>query len=258
MPCAIRDDRLALYTDRIAADVGLRVSRVSVEASADYDLAFEEFNEASLRVSAPVVARVEAMAQVRRYTPFFELWTIWGAFSPVGFDEVRGWLSWTTPGGEVRLEGGGAHRSYESTDAGAQFVELEDSGWRAFGRAEWSRDGWYASVGYRAEEGTGAARYGGDLAVGREFGAGRWITLRGTSSQNFSEFRLGEQVTAGGGIEGGWELGDVSVTGGWAVYELSYDEQPQVDDWTQVRGNVGISYRFGTEPGVPDRIRQRS
>lgn len=250
----IRDDRLALYTERVAGDVGIRVSRVSVDLAVDYDLAFEEFNEASIRVSAPVVAGVEAMAQLRRYTPYFELWTIWGAFSPVGFDETRGWLAWSSPGGEVRLEAGGAYRTYEDTDAGAQFVHLEDDGWRAFGRAHWNRDGWFADGSYRAEEGSGAARYGGDLSVGRDFGPGRYVSLRGTSSQNFSEFRLGEQVTAGGGIDAAWRLGDVSLTGGWAIYSLSYEGQPRVSDWDQQRGRVGISYHFGTEPETPDRI----
>ena len=251
----IRDDRLALYTDRVAGDVGIRIARVSLEVAVDYDLAFEEFNEASLRVSAPLVAGVEAMVQQRRYTPHFELWTIWGAFSPVGFDETRGWLAWNLPGGDVRLEAGGAYRTYGATDAGAQFVELEDDGWRAFGRARWNRDGWFADGSYRAEEGSGAARYGGDLAAGRDFGPGRYVALRATSSQSFSEFRLGEQVTAGGGIDAGWRLGDVTLTGGWAVYSLSYEGQPRVSDWDQQRGRLGIAYHFGTEPETPDRIR---
>lgn len=251
----IRDDRLALYTDRVAGDVGLRIARVALELGVDYDLAFEEFNEASLRVSAPVVAGVEAMVQQRRYTPHFELWTIWGAFSPVGFDETRGWLAWDLPGGDVRLEVGGAYRTYGGTDAGAQFVELEDDGWRAFGRARWNRNGWFADGSYRAEEGSGAARYGGDLAAGRDFGPGRYVALRATSSQSFSEFRLGEQVTAGGGIDAGWRLGDVTLTGGWAVYSLSYDGQPRVSDWNQQRGRLGVAYHFGTEPETPDRIR---
>jgi hypothetical protein len=253
----IRDDRLGLYTERVAGDVGVRLSRVSVEVALDYDLAFEEFNEASLRVSAPLVSGIDAMAQVRRYAPHFELWTIWGAFSPVGFDETRGWVAWTSPRGELRLEAGGAYRTYEDTDAGAQFVELEDDGWRAFGQARWNREGWFASGSYQAEEGSGAARYGGDLSVGRDFGSGRYVSLRGTSSQNFSEFRLGEQVTAGGGIDAGWRLGDVTLTGGWAIYSLSYHGQPRVSDWDQHRGRVGVSYHFGTEPGTPDRIGYR-
>jgi hypothetical protein len=61
-------------------------------------------------------------------------------------------------------------------------------------------------------------------------------------------------VTAGGGIDAAWRVGDVSLTGGWAVYSLSYHDQPRVSDWTQQRGRLGIAYHFGTEPETPDRI----
>lgn len=250
----IRIDRLALYTERVSGDVGVRVSRVALELAVDYDLGFEEINEASVRVSAPLAAGLQAMAQQRRYTPHFELWTIWGAFDPVGFDETRGWLAWNAPGGEVRLEAGGTYRKYEETDAGARFVNLEDDGWSAFGRGRWRREGWFVDLSYRAEEGPGAARYGGDVMAGREFGHGRYVSLRGTSSQSFSEFRLGEQVTAGGGVDVGWRFGDVTLTGGWAAYQLTYREQPRLSDWVQHRGRLGIAYHFGTEPEVPDRI----
>lgn len=250
----IRTDRLALYTDRVSGDVGIHVSPVSVDVAVDYDLGFEEFNEASIRFSAPLKSGLEVMAEQRHYTPHFELWTIWGAFSPVGFDETRGWLAWTAPGGQVRLEAGGAYRTYEDTEAGAQFVDLEDDGWRAFGRGRWSHRAWFVDGSYRADEGSGAARYGGDLSIGRDFGEGRYVSLHGTSSQNFSEFRLGEQVTAGGGVDASWSFGDVTLTGGWDVFSLSYKEQPRVSDWNQHRGRLGITYHFGNEPGASDRI----
>lgn len=244
----IRTDRLALYTERVGGDVGVRLGDVIVDLAADYDLGWEEFNEASVRVATPLPRGFELMGQARRYIPHFELWTIWGAFSPVGFDEGRVWVAWNAPRADLRLEAGGAYREYEETDAGAEFVRLENSGWRAFGRASYGRGGWFANGSYRAEEGSGAARYGGDLSLGYEFDPGTWIALRGTSSQSFSEFRLGEQVTAGGGIDGSLRLGEVRIVGGWAVYDVTYEDRPAVDDWRQVRGHFGVSYRFGTEP----------
>jgi hypothetical protein len=244
----IRSDELALYSERIAAGIGARWHQVAVEVSGDYDLAFGEFNEASARIASPLPAGFEVGAQVRRYLPHFELWTIWGAFSPVGFDETRWWLGWRYPRLHLRLEGGGAWRRYEDADAGADFVGLEDDGWRAFGRARWERSGWFADLGYRAEEGSGAARYGGDLRAGRDFGAGRWIAAHATSSQSFSEFRLGEQLTAGVGIDGAFRLGELTLTGGWARYGLSYEDQPRVEDWIQHRAHLGVRYRLGTEP----------
>jgi hypothetical protein len=243
----IRTDELALYTERVAGDVGVRLAGVSVDLAADYDLGWDELNEASVRVSTPLPRGFSVMGEARRYTPHFELWTIWGAFSPVGFDEGRLWAAWSAPAADLRLEAGAAFREYEETDAGAVFVGLEDSGWRAFGRASYGRGGWFARGSYRAEEGSGAARYGGDLSLGYEFDPGTWIALRGTSSQSFSEFRLGEQVTAGGGIDGALRLGEARLVGGWAVYDVTYEGRPAVEDWRQVRGHLGVSYRFGSE-----------
>lgn len=249
----IRSDELALYTERVAGDLAARVGRVRIDVAADYDLAFEEFNQASIRASAPLAAGFEVMAQQRRYTPHFELWTIWGAFDPVGYDETRVWAAWNSPGGAVRLEGGGARRTYEDTEAGARFAELEDDGWRAFGRARYGWGGWFVDGSYHAEEGSGAARYDGDLRIGRRFGDGRWIALHGTSSQWFSEFRVGKQTTAGGGLDVGWRIGDVTLTGAWSAHDVTFEDRPSSEDWTQVRGHLGISYRFGTEPGAPSR-----
>jgi hypothetical protein len=247
----IRQDELALYSERIAAALGLHWRRILVDLSTDYDLAFGEFNEATARVATPLPAGFETGAQARRYTPHFELWTIWGAFSPIGYDETRLWLAWRRPRGDLRIEGGGAWRDYEETDAGAEFVALEEDGWRAFGRARWDRSGWFADVGYRAEEGSGAARYGGDLALGHRFDAGTWVAVHATSSQSFWEFRRGEQVTTGFGVEGAARWREIDVFGSWARYDLTYEDLPRVEDWVQHRAHLGVRYRFGMEPTVP-------
>lgn len=249
----IREDRAGLYSERVALDGRASAGRFTLDASFDYDFGWEEWNEVLLRAHAALPRGIDVTLQGRRYTPFFELWTIWGAFTPVGYDEARLTAGWSLPGPGVRLEGGAAWRDYEPADAGARFVGLDEDGWRGFGRARWSGlDGWFADVSYRADRGSGAARYGGDVALGREFGAGRYLAARATSSQSFSEFRLGEQVTAGGGLDGAWTVGDWTVSGSAAVYALSYTDRPRVSDWTQHRASLGVSYRFGTEPTAMD------
>jgi hypothetical protein len=247
----IREDRAGLYSERLALDGRAALWRLTLDAALDYDLGWEELNEVLVRGYAALPHGLDLTVQGRRYTPYFELWTIWGAFSPVGYDEARISAGWSIPRSGFRLEGGGAWRQYEEADAGAEFVGLDEDGWRAFGRARWSGlDGWYAELSYRADKGSGAALYGGDAVVGRDFGAGRYVALHGTSSQSFSEFRLGEQVTAGGGVEAAWSLGEWSASGSWAVYGLSYEDRPTVSDWTQHRAQLGISYRFGSEPAA--------
>jgi hypothetical protein len=243
----IRTDRLALYTERLALDARALLGRVTAEVAAEYDLSFENFNEARIRLSTPIAGGLEVSLQGRHHTPFFELWTIWGAFSPVGFNEGRAALLWAVPGTRVSLEAGGAYRQYEETDAGAEFVDIKDYGWRAHAGAHWTGGGWYVDGNYRAETGFGAVRYGGDAVIGKRFGSGAYIALRGSATQTFGEFRLGEQVVSGGGLEGAWQFGDLSLVGGAALYRISFENRPAADDWTQARLHGGISYRFGSE-----------
>jgi hypothetical protein len=234
----VRTDRLALYSDRLGLDARALLGRVTAEVSAEYDLTYEEFNEARVRLAAPIAAGLEVSLQGRHYTPFFELWTIWGAFSPVGFNEGRASLLWAVPGGLLSLEAGGAYRKYEEVDAGADFITIKDYGWRAFGGAH---------ITHRD------VRYGGDAGVGKRFGSGSYIGLQGSATQTFGEFRLGEQVVSGGGLEGAWRFGDVSLSGGAAVYRITFENRPSAEDWTQTRAYGGISYRFGSDTSGSSR-----
>ncbi len=250
----IRTDLLALYSERIALDARALLGSVTAEVSAEYDLSYEEVNDARVRVSAPITGGLEFALQARHYTPFFELWTIWGAFSPVGFNEGRGSLLWAVPGGQLVLEAGGAYRKYEETSAGSESLPIKDHGWRAFAGARWEGGGWFADGDYRAETGFGAVRYGGDVGLGRRFGSGSYLALRGSATQTFGEFRLGDQVVTGGGLEGAWRVGDLALSGGAGLYRVTVDESPSTEDWTQARVHGGISYRFGSDTSGSRRV----
>lgn len=246
----IRTDLLALYSERVAVDARALWGEVGLTVSAEYDLSFAEFNEVRLRIAAPLGAGLHATAEARHYTPFFELWTIWGAFTPVGFDEIGGSVAWGAPRGGFALRAGGTYRVYEETDARAAFAALEEDGWRAYGSASWRRASWFVEGGYRAEIGFGAARLGGDVRVGREFGRDRYVGLRGTSTQEIGELRLGEQRVTGGGFEGTFAVADLLVSGGAGLYRISFDNRPASPDWTQARGFLSLGFRFGNEPGL--------
>src|ERR1043166_6725602 len=79
-------------SERVGLDVVARpYAGVSLAGGADYDLAQGWWGSASATVgyTAPG-GRVNATAGVRRYRPHFDLWTIWGAFSPVPYTAVDG------------------------------------------------------------------------------------------------------------------------------------------------------------------------
>lgn len=240
----------ALYSERASASMKLDLERVAVEGSVTYDVAFDEVNEALVRVVLPLPSAVEVSGEARRYSPFFELWTIWGAFSPTGFSEGRISAAWRVPGSDVLLNGGAVYRDYDETDTEASFPTIEDDAWRAFGGARWERSVWFVDGRFLADRGAGAARYGGDLLLGRRFGTGTHLAVRGVSSQSFSEFRLGEQSTTGWSAEGSVQLGDLTLSGSWGLYDIAFEDQPRLRDWTQQRGHLGVTWRFGSEPGM--------
>lgn len=240
----------ALYSERVSAAMRADLEGVSIEGSGTYDVAFDVVNEALLRFIMPLSAGVELSIQGRRYSPFFELWTIWGAFSPTGFNEGRIAASWEIPGGKVRLNGGGTYRVYDDSDTEADFISIEEDAWRGFGGARWDGSDWFIDGRVLADRGAGAARYGGDFLVGRRFGPDTYLALRGISSQSFSEFRLGERTTAGWGMEGALQQGDLSVAASWGLYDVGYEDQPRFRDWTQQRAHLGVTWRFGTAPAT--------
>jgi hypothetical protein len=247
----IRTDRLALYSERIAADARLMLPQVVIDGSLAYDLAYKEVNSARLAAAAPLPKGFHLTLEGRHYTPFFELWTIWGAFTPVGFKEGRGLLSWTLPGSTLTLEVGGGYRDYEKANAGAELAPMKTDGWRLLAGGRWRGRDWFVDGGYRSETGFGAARYGGDLTVGRTFGPDIRLALHGTVTQTFGEFRVGEQVASGGGLDFSWNVGTFSVSGSGGLYRMTYDKRPDSPDWTQARAHLSLGYRFGTMAAQP-------
>ena len=80
-------DRAGLHSERAALDAVVRRGWATVEGSVEVDLAVRTVNEALLRGWVTPWPALGVGVYGRRYRPFFELWTIWGAFNPVGFDE---------------------------------------------------------------------------------------------------------------------------------------------------------------------------
>ena len=250
----VRTDPVQVYSERFGLSARAILGSASIDAAATYDLAYTEFNNALLRLNYPISRSVEIGLQARHYQPFFELWSIWGAFTPVGFNEGLASVAWRIPTAGLLLELGGAYRTYEETDVSVDFANVLDYGWRAFGSINWTSAVWFGTLAYRAETGFGASRYGGDLRFGRSFSAGTFVALRGSSTQTFAEFRIGEQFVTGGALEGAYRMKDWSLNGSAGVYRVSYENRPQDQNWTQPRFDLSVSYLFGHEPASRPRV----
>lgn len=247
----IRTDRGALYSERLAADGRVSFGRGAVSGAVEADLGAGWLNEARLRADVPLGNGFAAAAELRRYRPFFELWTIWGAFSPVGYGEGSGMLAW----GEadrlgVRLTG--AWRSYDQANAGLESSLLRTDGWRVGADAWWrAADAWTVSGAYRRHINFGAAQSEADAAVRRDWGEAGHAGAHGAVFQSIREFSLGEGLVAGFGADAAWRLNaDTRLSGSATFYRHLESPTPGTADWTQLRATVQLEWAVGQDPGM--------
>lgn len=245
----VRDDRAGLYSERAGADGVLRGRAGSVEGSLELDVVTRALNEARLGVRSPPLGRAVLHADIRRHRPFFELWTIWGAFSPLGFDEARAGVTGALASGGLVVRGEGLYRRYE--DAGLSGVgQFRRDGWGVSATASWAGGrAWSVDAGYRAEVALGAARNEGHAALVRSLGELGSVALRGVAFQRLYEFRLEEGTVVGLGGDASLRISErARVFGALAGYRhLGADRTPDLD-WNQLRGSLRLQWTVGAEP----------
>ncbi|MBI4541961.1 MAG: hypothetical protein HY705_02915 [Gemmatimonadetes bacterium] len=245
----IRRDRAALHSERVAADASLRVAGSLVAGDLELDLAGGAVNEARLRADLPSTAAWGAGVEVRRYQPYFDLWTIWGAFAPVGYSEALGRVHWDA-GSELDLRARGGWRRYDESGAGLSFAPLRRDGWRLGADGAWRfAAAWTLQAGYQVDVGFGAARADGDLGLRRELGERASLAARLSAFQTAQEFRIGEGTVLGLALEGGVRArAGTRLAGSLQAYHhrSSVAAGP---DWTQLRASLRVEWALGAEPG---------
>lgn len=246
----IESDRSVLLGERAALSASTDVAGpVRLSGAADWDFAFGRVGKASLTALLPLAdGAVTVEAAARRYVPYFELWTVWGFFSPVAYRE--GEAGATTRFGRVTARGVVAYRRYGDAATAVVFKPLEDDAWRA----ELSLATRLAAVdlagAYQLERGFGATRSGGQASVGWSPLPALRLGARASATQQILEFRLGEQMLYGAGLEGRWAPIDErwSLAGGAAFYGHGWDGTAVEVDWSQRRGWVALEIGFGSDP----------
>jgi hypothetical protein len=255
----IRTDRAGLYAERVALDGRVRVASTSIEAAMQADLATGAFNEVSVRASRRLPARVDAGVEARHFTPYFPLWTIWGAFAPVGYDEGRGEAHWSSLGSSLSLGAAGSYRRYQDTHSGLAFLPLRDDGWHVEGSAAWRPSSRLAASGtYGRDIGFGASRSDGSLGLRLTPNARAYVGITGSAFQSIYEFRIGSGTVTGVVLDGGIRLGpDLQVVADAAVYQHIGKDTPNVIDWSQRRASLRLEWTVGRDPGLAARGRVR-
>jgi len=156
-----------LAAKRGAVDAAMRpVDGLTIAGGAEYDFARGEMGTADGRLTyRPVDGRYQITAGVRQYRPYFDLWTIWGVFSPVPYSAKFG-SAHVTPMAGLDLWSGAEVFSYEDTGADTLLAAVESDGWRWSAGATFARArSWSASATYHLDKGPGAQMAGFDTRV---------------------------------------------------------------------------------------------
>ncbi|HSR40883.1 MAG TPA: hypothetical protein VLL48_01895 [Longimicrobiales bacterium] len=248
----IRTDRAALYSERTALDVSWALGRLSLDGSLEADLVARQVNEARIDARFAPDQSLTVGVFARRYRPFFELWTIWGAFAPVGFDEVGADAFWRRPGAPLTLRLGLSRRAYDDTGAELTFAPLRDDGWRVTGSADLRIDPrWSVQGGLHHEVGAGAGITEGHLRARRTLGAGGWVAAGLTAFQRAFEFRVHEGTVWGLSLDAGHRLDTrTRISGSISAYRHGDSSESPGVDWSQVRGGLRLEWTVGPEPGL--------
>ena len=215
--------------------------RVSLSGGTEYDLSFGWWGSSDITASY-TEPWFGLSAGARRYRPYFNLWTIWGAFSPVPYSAVNGSVS-VHPIRKLEVRARGERYWFDDTETDTPLVNEQDAGWR-----------WSAGATYQLARGLQA-----DAGFATDFGPG-------ASSQTWSG-RLGYdpreslRLSLDLGINDA-NLDWVGVRADWRVMEnlqigagaIRYNEDRNRPDnaafsWDQTRIDFRVTYSMssGTE-----------
>lgn len=248
----IRTDRAGLYEERVAVDGAFTAGDVSVTGDVQTDLATGAFNDARLRASRPFANGITGSVEAVHSTPFFPLWTIWGVFAPVGYNEASASAAWASARNDRSFSLSAGYRQYQDTHTGVGFLPLRDNGWTVIGLGAWrvlpSLD---VTGSYRRDIGFGASKSDGNLGVRWDHGDATWIGLTASALQNIYEFRVANGYLAGAALDGGIPLTpNVRLDAQVGIYRNIAAKTSSTVDWSQHRALVRLEWYAGQDPGM--------
>ena len=252
----LQTDRRGLYSERLGINALWRGSAFTLEGEMQYDWALSELNRLRLSALVPVSLRTILRANAKQVRPFTELWTIWGAFSPVAYRELEASGSWK-PSALWSLAAGTAYRKYQDTQKSTTFLNVSDDGWRGNLSAGYAEGLWRARGRYTFYSGYGVGQGSLDLSAGRTVGSG-YLGLFAKGSREVLSYRVGSSLLGGIGVEGRTSLGSVDVNLNAGVYRHEYEDRPSYTGFSQFRTFLAAVYSFGSEPQARVRTRGRA
>lgn len=233
----------------------------SLTGGAEYDFGngWWGTSDLTLRYASPIVA---ATAGWRRYRPQFDLWTIWGAFSPVPYQAVSGTAS-VNPYHGLTLRARGERYRYDDAEVTTPLVDVEDRGWRfGAGLTYTPMPEWTLDIGYHAERGTGAASRGWDGALTWAPREQLDLTLHGTEQTRPLEFRFDDASLRAVGLDAEYRVNERLRFALTAARYFEDRKRPDAGafDWNQTRIGARVTLLLSTNSDqmpLPRAVRRR-
>lgn len=248
-----REDRWgvdATVSERVTGDWSVSASpRVTLTGGGIYNIALAEWEKADLAFNYLTAdRRVRVTAGGRRYRPYFDLWSIWGAFTPIAYSAAFASGAWQAVSGlDVRARG--EYYKYDRSGAAAPLAPGEDDGWRASVNATLLKvANWAFDAGYEREFGPGAASQSSALAATYRPTSTLLVTVDGARMARPLEYRFDDARLWVYGLRLDYEAARGLRLVGDA---RGYSEERQRDDasglsWSQLRFNLGAVIEFGS------------
>jgi hypothetical protein len=256
-----RDTR-HFWSERVALSGAMRMmSRLMLSAGAEYDLSNSWFGSSEIDVRYST--RTWTLASgARHYRPYFPLWTIWGAFSPVPYRAVHGRLQ-VTPTRRLGVNLSTEYFRFLEAETETPLVQIDQDGWRSEVSASYAiTDRLRLGAGYRLEYGPGASVDGFEASA-------TWrprdpVTLQayGATLTRPLEFRLNQSELVVLGFDAAWQVQPrLRVAIGAAHYDENRDRPDAAGiEWKQLRAHARITLQLASDPEMvplPPAIRRR-
>jgi hypothetical protein len=152
-------------SERAALSLAALSKAFRLNGGLDYNIAEGRLGNADAALTY-VAKRFSVTGGARRYRPYFSLWTLWGAFSPVPYNAINtsaqvralAWLS---------LNGRAERYWYDDAEVSTGLVpHLQDKGWRTrIGATATMNTRWMIDGSYGLEHGPGASARSADATV---------------------------------------------------------------------------------------------
>ena len=252
-----------VVSERTSLSLGAPVGPLQATGGFDYNVAEGQLGSADVRLTY-VRPRFSVSGGARRYRPYFSLWTLWSAFSPVPYNGVNASAE-VRATSRLSLRVRGERYRYESAEVSTALVpDLEDRGWRvSTGGVATLSPRWTLDANAGLERGPGASGRFADIAVAWVPNDVYAFDVHGGAVGRPLELRYYDATSRWIGARGERRLGAQHRV--WADVSFVDDERDRPDasasSLGQVRLRSGVSVAFGSAadrlPLPPGRPRPR-